>query len=247
MKLSLSPSSIKGFFVNHIEKVVLVGVAVSLLVVCWNAFAKDSLKTKPSDILKNVEIAEANLVKSTPDPVDPPGFPNWVSEKKRDVPSEPAPPLNPLIVEPKKDDDDPQMLAIQDLFVRAEVGPMAVRGGGVTPPGAGGGAAAPADDEKEEKAERGAGVGVGVGEKEDDKKKPAEAIAGEGRRVPLPEGMFGTFRPKNAGGFVGKRMVVLTGLVPVEEQEREFQKAFSGKAPRHRSVAASADLWLLPH
>ncbi|MCG8587413.1 MAG: hypothetical protein MI757_22125 [Pirellulales bacterium] len=71
MKLSLSPKSIKGFFVNHTEKVIVALIAFSLLVVGWNAFARSTLKTRPEDIMAKVDLARKKLETSQPDPAPP--------------------------------------------------------------------------------------------------------------------------------------------------------------------------------
>ena len=223
MKLSFSPSAIKSFFVNHTEKVVFVGVGLSLLTVCWNAFMIPILPIQPQHILAKVDQAKNNLSQSKPREIPPRATSKWPTMPlPPDVYGE-IPPFNPGIHEEQQDDADPVLLAIRKLHTQVVIGPMAVRGEGVVRAA---GAAPPAAPPRRAPAGPAAGGGVLDGFAAADE-KPRSA-----NRVLIPAGTIGGVRPQGKFGYVGRRMVVLTGLVPVQEQQREYQKAFTGKAPR---------------
>ena len=227
MKLSLSPKSIKGFFVNHTEKVIVALIAFSLLVVGWNAFARSTLKTRPEDIMAKVDLARKKLETSQPDPAPPRQKTLWDKIRDRKIPDElviQEKPFNPRFYPEREDDADPDFLPIVRLQGTYVVGPMAIKGGGIGP---GPGAAAAFEPMLAPEP----GTGVLSGEDDDEVTRP-KTPARPASRVPLPAGTYGGMR--GAYNFAGRRMVVLTGLVPVQQQQRLYDAAFTGKAPRPR-------------
>jgi hypothetical protein len=173
-------------------------------------------------------------------------------------------PFNPRHYPERKDDADPELLAFVRLTGQAVVGPIAVKGPGVVTEAAAEPEEEPEEPKREAAPKRdaeaekprttararagegrgvgpvgrgGAPMGRGVAIEEDEEDEPMRARKAAPRgaaRVPLAPGTYGGVRPAGRFGYEGRRMIVLTGLVPVQAQTEEYRKAFTGKAPRPR-------------
>jgi hypothetical protein len=135
-KLSLDKKAIQGFFIRHVEKLVLIAIVAAFLGLAYGAATRPSYEHQPQELAEAAQRADENI-----EQIKQPVAPDWakvspypeIAERSRNVVSETAygwrRPVDPLIWPEVPLRTEPPLFAAEELRGTAAVGAIQMKAG----------------------------------------------------------------------------------------------------------------------
>ncbi len=216
LKLSLDKNTIQQFFVNHVEKTLFGGIVVCFLFFVVQAIGRERFDKTPQDLVQATESADQHLNDTKPEADrEPAPYPDRAKRSRIRIEERfyaHTATWNPAEFPQRSKRGEPKLFTVQKLRGMAGAGPFSLSASGM---------GADRASMAREKARKEKEAAKRRREKEKDEKRNRKSRDDEKkeRGSRMAEMSLPTTR--------GERWIVLTGLVPITEQEEAFQQVFT--------------------